>query len=432
MMFSEAWLAAKNHQLEVWAEHLAVPVLIGRLNYEVAAGVGYFEWAKSALDAQLALSPIQMPLTRSVWSSRDQGRLPREYRGLPGMLNDALPDGWGLHLMDRALTRLAIKPEYVTPAVRLAYLGERAWGALTFRPVMEDDHGQDMTLDVLGQGVEAAIEGHVEEVSNEMLKAGSSAQGARPKVMVDLSVDHKWARVTGGVPKSGFSSWLIKFAARDEAADAPIVEQAYMELARDAGLSVMDSVLMDINGKPAFATQRFDRAQGTRTFCHTLGGLIHFSHREIGLDYAHVADAMDALSVPEASYRQAYSRAVFNAALSVRDDHSKNFAFTLDQTNQWDVSPAYDLTYMEGPSGHHTLTFAEGTARDPSRDDLVRLAGYYRVDPADAAHIIDDMLDVAAEVGKIALGLGAGKATVSPIVHRLQEISRPLMASRSR
>ncbi|GLQ87685.1 type II toxin-antitoxin system HipA family toxin [Dyella flagellata] len=432
MTFSQAWLEAKNHQLEIWAEHLPEPVLVGRLNYEVETGESYFEWSEFARKNQLALSPISMPLTRPIWSTRGADSLPREYLGLPGMLNDTLPDGWGLYLMDKAFARLAIKPQHISPAVRLAYLGNRAWGALTFRPVIADGHDQELTLDALGQDVEAAIEGHVEDVSNELLRAGSSPQGARPKVMVDLSDDLQRARVTVGVPESGFSSWLIKFAARDEPADAPILERAYMDCAREAGLRVMDSMLMDIHGKPAFATRRFDRTPSTRIFCHSLGGLIHFSHRGAGLDYAHIAEVMGELSVPETSYREAYSRAVFNAAMSVRDDHSKNFAFVLDQARQWDLSPAYDLTYMEGPAGHHTMSFAEGTTRDPTRDDLARLAGYYHIASSEAARIVEDVLDVAAQVGTVARGLGASRATVAPVVRRLQEIARPLSRSQGR
>jgi serine/threonine-protein kinase HipA len=426
MMLSQAWLEAKNHQIDVWTEHLPTPVLIGRLNYNVESKAGYFEWSVEAQTASLALSPFKLPLSSGVWASTSHRRLPQEYAGLPGMLNDALPDGWGLYLMDKALIRLAIKQEFISPALRLAYLGDRAWGALTFRPVMEDSPEETMTLGRLGMEVEATIEGHIEEVSNELLRAGSSPQGARPKVMVDLSDDGKAAMVTGGVAREGFSSWLIKFAARDEPADAPIIERAYMDIARAAGLHVMDSQLMDINGKPAFATRRFDRTADSRVFCHTLGGLFHYSHRAIGLDYAHLAEAMDDLSVPEASYAQAYRRAVFNAALSVRDDHAKNFAFMLNPLNEWDLAPAYDLTYTEGPGGHHAMTFAAGTSRDPTREDLLRLASHYRVDESEAARIIDEVQGVASDMGPQALGLGASKQTVSAITNRLRTISNAL------
>ncbi|WP_346950287.1 type II toxin-antitoxin system HipA family toxin [Dyella sp.] len=426
MNFTEAWLQAKNHQLEVWTEHLPEPVLVGRLNYETETKAGYFEWSDEARERQLQLSPFTLPLHEAVWSSRNAGDLPTEYRGLPGMLNDALPDGWGLYLLDKALARLAIKPEYISPAVRLAYLGHRAWGSLSFRPAIDDDHGEEMSLEVLGRGVEATIEGHLDEVSDELLRAGSSPQGARPKVMVDLSDDHRRARVTAGVPEQGYSAWLIKFAARNEPADAPILELAYMQCAREAGVDVMESLLLEVNGKPAFATRRFDRAAGARVFCQSLGGLIHFSHRDLGLDYANVAEIMQALSIPEAAYPQAYRRAVFNAAMSVRDDHAKNFAFMLDRHGQWQLSPAFDLTYMEGPGGHHTTTFAGGTSADPMREDLLRLADHYRIDRGEAARIVDDIVAVASEAGAAALKLGANKQTVAPVARRLQAVARSL------
>lgn len=426
MTIPQSWLASGNHQLEVWAEHLADPVLVARLNYDTASATGYFDWTDAARMHGMALSPLMLPLDTGVWSSRSMPSLPAEYQGLPGLLNDALPDGWGLYLMDKALARLKVRPGHISPAMRLAYLANRSWGALTFRPALEDDHDDELSLSQLGLDVEAAVEGHIDDVSDEVLRAGSSPQGARPKVMVDLSDDHRRAAVTTGAPKQGYAPWLIKFAGRDEPLDAPIVELAYMQSARAAGLDVMESVLLDIHGKPAFATRRFDRAGDARVLTHSLGGLIHFSHRAIGLDYAHIAEVMTALSVPEISYRQAFRRAVFNAAMSVRDDHAKNFAFVLDASSQWDISPAFDLTYMDGPGGHHTLTFAEGTTRDPTREDLLRLAGHYRVDPVDAGLMIDEVVDVATQASALARGLGASVATVAPMQRRLQEIARSL------
>ena len=91
----------------------------------------------------LTLSPITPPPTQTIWSSREADTLPKEYSGLPGMFNDALPDGMGLYLMDKAFIRLGIKPRWIFPAVRLAYLGERAWGALSFRPGIDDEHDRE-------------------------------------------------------------------------------------------------------------------------------------------------------------------------------------------------------------------------------------------------------------------------------------------------
>ncbi|SAI71689.1 putative DNA-binding transcriptional regulator [Bordetella ansorpii] len=425
-MFDKAWLASPIHRVQVWAHHLAQPMLVGRLNYEVSARRTLFEWTEQAIAQDLRLSPLVLPAVTGVWSSAQQRNLPQDFEGLPGLLNDALPDGWGRYLMDKAIARQQVDPRFISPAARLAFIADRAWGALSFKPAMESAAEGEISLDALGHEVEAAIDGALADVSRALLTAGSSPQGARPKIMLDLDASMRRARVTTGIPPAGFSSWLIKFAARDEPVDAPVLEQAYMECAREAGLDVMDSCLLDINGKPAFATRRFDRMGQRRTHCHTLGGMIHFSHREIGLDYVNIAEVMARLGVPDSDYLQAYTRAVFNAAMSVRDDHAKNFAFILDGRQRWAISPAYDLTCMEGPGGYHTLAFAGGSSRDPVRADLLRLADSYRIEPAQASGIIDGMLSLAPRFGAIAKQLGARAAVIDPIVRRLAGIGRAL------
>jgi len=422
-MISTAWLNAPIHQVDVWTQHLGPAILAGRLNYERSSGVAYFEWSDEARSQHLDLSPLRVPLEMGVWASNRERELPEDYRGLPGFLNDALPDGWGLYLMDNALARAGIPPEQITPATRLAFLGDRAWGSLSFQPVMEQGTSELMSLDVLGREMEASIEGHLEAVSDELLQAGSSPQGARPKVMVDCDEGFRHAKVTRGLPDEGFRSWIIKFAGRDEPEDAPLLELAYMTTARNAGLHVMDSKVLTIQGKHAFATKRFDRSPSGRVFTHTLGGLMHFSHRRIGLDYGTVAQVMDALQVPETAYQEAYARAAFNAAMSVRDDHSKNFAFIKGQDNRWDISPAYDLTYMTGPGGYHTMTFADGDTQDPTQQDLLNLAPLYHLSEAQARPIIQTMADAAMQVVPMAREMGVSNATLKPIASRLGVIN---------
>lgn len=432
MTIPTAWLNAPIHQVDVWTEHLGPAILVGRLNYERATGVAYFEWSDEAQAHHLDLSPLRLPLEAGVWASNRERELPEEYRGLPGFLNDALPDGWGLYLMDKALARAGIPPEQITPATRLAFLGDRAWGSLSFHPVIGEDMGELMSLDALGREMEASIEGHLEAVSDELLQAGSSPQGARPKVMVDCDGHFRHAKVTRGLPLEGFRSWIIKFAGRDEPEDGPLLELAYMTSARNAGLQVMDSGILTIRGKHAFATERFDRSPAGRVFTHTLGGLMHFSHRRIGLDYGIVAQVMDELQVPQGAYQEAYARAVFNAAMSVRDDHSKNFAFIKGQNNQWDISPAYDLTYMTGPGGYHTMTFAEGDTQDPTQQDLLNLAPHYHLSEAQARPIIQAMAEVARQVVPMAREMGVSKATLDPIADRLGVINASIEPRMSR
>lgn len=424
-MIDAAWIRSPLQQIEVWAEHRAQPVCIAQVNHEVASGRTYFEWSEAARGLGMNLSPLTLPLGVGVWSDH-AGSLPRDFEGLPGLLNDALPDDWGRYLMNKAMAQQQIEPGHITPLARLLYLADRAWGALTFRPMFDRAAGESVALEQLAEEVEAAIEGHVDEVSAALLRAGSSPQGARPKIMVDLDADMAQARISGGPPPPGYDAWLINFAARNEPTDAPILEQAYMECAWHAGITVMECRLLSINGRPAFATRRYDRSQGRRIHCHTLGGLLHRSHRQTGLDYAHIAAVMSRLQVPQQDYSEAYARAAFNVAMSVRDDHVKNFAFMRGDAERWMLSPAYDLTYMDGPGGHHTMTFAGGTTRDPTRADLLRLAAAYGVAAQEAGDVVTRMRALPAHFERIALGYGADRATVKQIGKRLAAVAKAL------
>ncbi len=64
---------------------------------------------------------------------------PRFFAGLPGLIADALPNGWGLWLMGRAYRRAGRDLAKLSPLDRLAFVGERAIGALTFEPADADE-----------------------------------------------------------------------------------------------------------------------------------------------------------------------------------------------------------------------------------------------------------------------------------------------------
>jgi serine/threonine-protein kinase HipA len=63
MTLSRAWLNAPSHLLDVWTEHLAEPVCVGRLSYEVGEGAAFFEWTEEARKRGLELSPFMAPLS---------------------------------------------------------------------------------------------------------------------------------------------------------------------------------------------------------------------------------------------------------------------------------------------------------------------------------------------------------------------------------
>ena len=66
-------------------------------------------------------------------------------------------------------------------------------------------------------------------------------------------------------------------------------------------------------------------------------------------------------------------RMVFNVIARNQDDHVKNIAFLQDKTGQWALSPAYDITYANNPTGawtsRHQMSI-NGKREEITRDDL--------------------------------------------------------------
>ena len=70
---------------------------------------------------------------------------------------------------------------------------------------------------------------------------------------------------------------------------------------------------------------------------------------------------------------QTYRRMCFNVFAHNRDDHSKNFSFIYDDgTDQWSLSPAYDLTWSSTYYGEHT-TSVDRNGRDPGMKELLKV-----------------------------------------------------------
>ena len=86
-----------------------------------------FEYTEEAMRQQLELSPRMLKLRVAAY-----GDFPEHQMRLPGLVADSLPDGWGLLLMDRAFRRVGLKS--VSPLDRLAFIGDRAMGALSYEP----------------------------------------------------------------------------------------------------------------------------------------------------------------------------------------------------------------------------------------------------------------------------------------------------------
>jgi serine/threonine-protein kinase HipA len=363
-----------------------------------------FEYSAESLAQGLELSPLHLKLRAPAY-----GGFPPYLHRLPGLIADSLPDGWGLLLMDRLFRQRRVR--HPGPLDRLAFIGDRAMGALRFVPA-DDPQGPepDWNLLALARESERVLQGDAGVALRELALAGGSPQGARPKALVQY--DSATDRISTLSDTPG-EPWLVKFPSRGEHKEVCAIEQLYAELARDCGLEVPETAWFDLSPKlAAFGTARFDRERGLRVPVHSLAGLLQVDFRMPGsTDYTAFLRATRFLTRDEREVRKAYARAVFNVVFHNRDDHPKNFAWRLGRDRRWRLAPAFDLTFSTGPMGQHYMDVCgEGSA--VTRDHLLRLAEDGGLPANSAATVIDGMLEQAATFARRATAFPIRRATV--------------------
>ena len=351
-----------------------------------------FEYSKEALREGLKLSPVRLPLREDAY-----GEFPRFLFRLPGLIADALPDGWGMLLMDRFFRRRGLEAATLSPLDRLAFLGERAIGALTFEPADTVElTDPDTTLLKLAEDVSTVLTGKDSEVLKDLLVLGGSPHGTRPKVLVGYNV------VDGTVstrPDTKHVPYLVKFPAKNEHKEVCAIEHAYCETARACGIEVPETRHFELGrAHAAFGIARFDIESGMRVPVHTLAGALHADFRIPSVDYINLLRVTRAFTADEREILKAYERAVFNVIFNNRDDHSKNFAFRLDQDRRWRLAPAYDLTFNSGPGGEHQMDIC-GEARRVTRAHLLEFAAKGGIKRGSAVASLERMLEQVGQFG---------------------------------
>ena len=413
-----------------------------------------FEYSPQAVARGLQLSPLHQPLPRAGAAAVAFKGQSHAY-GLPGFIADALPDGWGMLLMDRALRKLGRNPREVSVLERLAIVGERAMGALSFEPADEDVlPAETLQLKALAQEVMALQSdenagNHATDAQlRHLMQLGGSPQGARPKVLVDFNT--RTGRLSSGMPLTGSTTpWLIKFPAGGEHCEVSAIEELYARVARDGGMDMPRSRFFDLGTRSsAFGVERFDRelkpdmsarevkpnksdrivktTQVIRVPIMSVSAYLQADHRLPSLDYETVLLATLRLTGDQREVVKAFERCIFNVILHNRDDHSRNFAFRMDEQGLWKLSPAFDLTYSFGPGGEHATSVA-GHGKHISRAHLLQVAKAGGVPIKTAQRCINEWVTAAKGMEKWARDLPIRRATLQGLLkstaERLERVS---------
>src|SRR5258706_8177708 len=374
----------------------------------------YFEYDKTFLDRPLQLSPFKLPLQQGLIEHRDLSFGP-----LPGVFDDSLPDGWGLLLMNRALFAKGIDPNTISPLDRLSYVGSRAVGALIYEPPAELEPGPQPTIDLfmLGHNAQQVYDGQTLKILPQLLRAGGSPAGARPKALIGVRGDHIISGEAELPP--GFEHWIVKFSGKKDARDSGPIEYAYAAMAAAAGIDLPQTRLFTLKRQSYFAARRFDRAPGNhRLHMHTFANLIHAGFRVPSTDYLQLAKLTLTLTENRADVLRLIRRMVFNIAAHNRDDHAKNFAFLMNHLGEWSLSPAYDLSYSNGPGGEHFMTVM-GEGRAPTRQHILSLGTQLDIKPGVLREIIDQVNTAVGRWKHFADLAGCSKKAISAVKQRI-------------
>jgi len=365
--------------------------IIGAVSLDVGRDVAAFQYDADFARSGIELSPLTMPLSERVY---DFPALPRNtFHGLPGLLADSLPDKFGHALIDAWLATQGRTPESFNAVERLCYTGTRGMGALEFAPVLGPRTRQASKIEVdalvrlAGEVLthRGDLQGHFHEAGKaqalrDILLVGTSAGGARAKAVI------AWNRATNEVRSGqiaagdGFDYWLLKFDGvagnKDKELEDPqgygAIEFAYHLMAKAAGLAMSECRLLEENGRRHFMTRRFDRlAGGAKLHMQSLGALAHFDFNQAGAyAYEQALLTIRQLKLPMAAVEEQFRRMVFNLVARNQDDHVKNIAFLMNQSGEWSLAPAFDVTYSYNPSG--TWTAMHQMTLNGKRDGFTR------------------------------------------------------------
>ncbi|MFI3242465.1 MAG: type II toxin-antitoxin system HipA family toxin [Alphaproteobacteria bacterium] len=357
----------------------------------------FFEYNPSFLKQNINLSPFKLPLNAGVLEDSEQ-----TFAGLYGLFNDSLPDGWGCLLLDRKLQKQGLSINEITPLKRLAMIGTNAMGALEYEPIIENNEyiENKIELDKLHIEANKILEGQSSEVLQELLTLNGSSQGARPKVLVNVSSDKKQISQSKGSP------WLIKFASSLDNKNIGAVEYIYSILAKQSGIEMPETYLFEskINAGH-FGVQRFDRIDGNKIHIHTACGLLHASHRTASLDYTSLLKLTSVLTKDAREVEKMFRLMIFNVLSGNKDDHSKNFSFMIDKNNNWKLTPAYDLTPSQGINGEQTA-MVNNKGKDIADADFIKTGLDFSISKETTQTIIEQTKDALSNYNKLAKEFG--------------------------
>ena len=415
--------------------------MVGSLVWNPAMQMAVFEYDNAFRRNGIEPAPMTMPLSQGNRPFSFPANRTDCFKGLPGLIADALPDKFGNQIITEWFTRQGLPIGEITPLERLCYVGQRAMGALEFEPSKASSLLNESTeiyideLTKLAEDIFTKREAFQERMFQEdktildILRVGTSAGGAKPKAIIAYNEQTNEVRSGQVKAPEGFGYWLLKFdgvtyseygSVMENPKGIGNVEYAYYKMAQACGIDMAECRLLDEGDNHHFMTRRFDRTtNGDKIHMQTVAGLAHLD-RDQRHSYEEIFGIIRKMNLPMEASQQLFRRMVFNVVARNNDDHTKNFSFLMDRNGKWKLAPAYDLCYSYKPGGRwigqHQLSL-NGKQDAFTRQDILTVGENMGIRRCN--EMMDEVIDAVSNWNTIAKDCGVRENHIAEIEKNL-------------
>jgi serine/threonine-protein kinase HipA len=323
-----------------------------------------------------------------------------------------------MSFIDRYFESKGYSVKDITLLDRLSFIGDRGMGAIEYRPkegenvlkvqqnVLVAKNIFENMQDIFSKKQESYL---VEELM-EVLYGASPLGGGRPKLLISFNEMTKQIRTNDKTLQQGFVRSIIKFDEayyENESIEFTKFEYLYMNMAKDCGIDISKIFLLEELGLHHLIVKRFDRDENDQKIhIATASALLH---KDINIpkvmSYEELFILTNRICKKQSSVEQLFKRMVFNTLSFNVDDHAKNFSFMMGKEGNWELTPAYDMTYSYGMVKEH-LTTLGGKGRDFALADYLAIAQKNLIAKERAIAMINQVVAVMETLEKRAEVIG--------------------------